>query len=178
MRLFLKNVSKRQQILSLPPTFTRMRTASAVKYPSVWPYGPRERMPSVSTPASYPPATAVWTRTAWSSPRRNLRRNTPTLYRALYYHRHQLPRAHRPGHATAGQQGRRTALYRPPPLPSRIEGHPCINTEAAATGELICHLIESLGITLDHKLALPLYTSILIDTNSFRYPTVTPEPTG
>ena len=61
------------------------------------------------------------------------------------------------------------------PCPPELKAIHCIDTEAAATGELICHLIESLNIPLDRKLALPLYTSILIDTNSFRYPTVTAE---
>ena len=61
------------------------------------------------------------------------------------------------------------------PCPREVEAIHCINTEAAATGELISILIHSLGIPLDQKLALPLYTSILIDTNSFRYPTVTAE---
>ena len=59
------------------------------------------------------------------------------------------------------------------PCPPELEAIHCINTQMAATGELISALIESLGIPFDKKLALPLYTSILIDTSSFRYPTVT-----
>ena len=59
------------------------------------------------------------------------------------------------------------------PCPQELEAIHCINTKMAATGELITTLIESLNIPLEPKLALPLYTSILIDTNSFRYPTVT-----
>lgn len=49
----------------------------------------------------------------------------------------------------------------------------CIDTTAAATGQLVGELIEHMGITFDQKMALPLYTAILIDTSSFRYPTVT-----
>jgi phosphoesterase RecJ-like protein len=53
-----------------------------------------------------------------------------------------------------------------------MDGH-CIDTSAAATGQLIGELIESLNLEFDAKMALPLYTAILIDTSSFRYPTVT-----
>jgi len=49
----------------------------------------------------------------------------------------------------------------------------CIDTSAAATGQLVGELIESIGLEFDQKMALPLYTAILIDTSSFRYPTVT-----
>ncbi len=58
------------------------------------------------------------------------------------------------------------------PCPKEIARIHCIDTKAAATGELVGTLIESLGIDFDEKMALPLYTSILIDTSSFRYPTV------
>lgn len=49
----------------------------------------------------------------------------------------------------------------------------CIDTLAAATGQLVGELIECLGIEFTEQMALPLYTAILIDTSSFRYPTVT-----
>ncbi len=49
----------------------------------------------------------------------------------------------------------------------------CIDVTKAATGELAGDLILSLGIKLTADMALPLYTAILIDTSSFRYPTVT-----
>lgn len=49
----------------------------------------------------------------------------------------------------------------------------CIDTAKAATGELAGDLIKSLGIELTKEMALPLYTAVLIDTSSFRYPTVT-----
>jgi bifunctional oligoribonuclease and PAP phosphatase NrnA len=58
------------------------------------------------------------------------------------------------------------------PCPKEIARIHCIDTEAAATGELVGRLIESLGISFTKEMALPLYTSILIDTSSFRYPTV------
>lgn len=51
--------------------------------------------------------------------------------------------------------------------------HHCLNAKAAATGELVCDLIESIGVKLTKKIALPLYTAIIIDTSSFRYPNVT-----
>lgn len=53
-----------------------------------------------------------------------------------------------------------------------IDNH-CIDTSKAATGELAGDLILSLDVTLSRDMALPLYTAILIDTSSFRYPTVT-----
>lgn len=59
------------------------------------------------------------------------------------------------------------------PCPESVKKNNCIDTEAAATGQLVGELIESLGIDFDKNMALPLYTAILIDTSSFRYPTVT-----
>ncbi len=62
-----------------------------------------------------------------------------------------------------------------------IDHHPCLNTkpgvhlvetDAAATGQLVGELIKQLGVQFNEKIALPLYTAILIDTSSFRYPTV------
>ncbi len=58
------------------------------------------------------------------------------------------------------------------PAPPEIASLHCIDTTVAATGELVGNLIDELGIPLNRELALALYTSILIDTNSFRYPTV------
>jgi phosphoesterase RecJ-like protein len=58
------------------------------------------------------------------------------------------------------------------PCDESISKDNCIDTSTAATGELIGRLITSLGIEFNHKIALPLYTAILIDTSSFRYPTV------
>lgn len=49
----------------------------------------------------------------------------------------------------------------------------CIDTDMAATGELVGKLIDSIGVPFDQHIALALYTAILIDTSSFRYPTVT-----
>ena len=48
----------------------------------------------------------------------------------------------------------------------------CIDITAAATGQIIGEIILDLGITLTKEMALPLYTAIIIDTSSFRYPTV------
>ncbi|MBT3584600.1 MAG: bifunctional oligoribonuclease/PAP phosphatase NrnA [Halobacteriovoraceae bacterium] len=59
------------------------------------------------------------------------------------------------------------------PCPKELAAIHCIDTKMAATGELVGKLIASLGVKFTKDLALPLYTSILIDTSSFRYPTVT-----
>jgi bifunctional oligoribonuclease and PAP phosphatase NrnA len=59
------------------------------------------------------------------------------------------------------------------PCPKQLMALHCIDTSMAATGELVGRLIQALKIPFNQKLALPLYTSILIDTSSFRYPTVT-----
>lgn len=48
----------------------------------------------------------------------------------------------------------------------------CIDVTAAATGQLVGEMIESLGVKFTKKMALPIYTAIIIDTSSFRYPTV------
>ncbi len=59
------------------------------------------------------------------------------------------------------------------PAPKELAAIHCIDTKMAATGELVGTLIESLGVTFTRDMAYALYTSILIDTSSFRYPTVT-----
>ena len=59
------------------------------------------------------------------------------------------------------------------PCPKEVMIQNCIDTSKAATGELAGELIMSLGVPLNREMALPLYTAILIDTSSFRYPTVT-----
>ena len=51
------------------------------------------------------------------------------------------------------------------------DGH-LVDPTAAATGQLVSELLDALEIQMTPQLALPLYTAILIDTNSFRYPTV------
>lgn len=48
----------------------------------------------------------------------------------------------------------------------------CIDVSAAATGQLVGEMIEYLGVQFTKKIALPIYTAIIIDTSSFRYPTV------
>ena len=48
----------------------------------------------------------------------------------------------------------------------------CIDVQAAATGQLVGEMIEYLGVPFTKKMALPIYTAIIIDTSSFRYPTV------
>lgn len=59
------------------------------------------------------------------------------------------------------------------PCPKEVMLVNCIDTNKAATGELAGDLIKSIGVELTREMALPLYTAVLIDTSSFRYPTVT-----
>jgi phosphoesterase RecJ-like protein len=59
------------------------------------------------------------------------------------------------------------------PCPKDVMLNNCIDTSKAATGELAGDLIKSIGVELTREMALPLYTAVLIDTSSFRYPTVT-----
>lgn len=47
-----------------------------------------------------------------------------------------------------------------------------IDTEASSTGELIGHLLVEMGEEIDFITARALYTAILVDTSSFRYPNV------
>jgi phosphoesterase RecJ-like protein len=61
------------------------------------------------------------------------------------------------------------------PCPEVLKTIHCIDTNAAATGQIVGKLIQAIGINFDKEMALPLYTSILIDTSSFRYPTVSAE---
>lgn len=59
------------------------------------------------------------------------------------------------------------------PCPKELKAIHCIDTDMAATGQLVGHLIEAMKVPFTKEMALPLYTAILIDTSSFRYPTVT-----
>lgn len=52
-----------------------------------------------------------------------------------------------------------------------LEDH-CIDVTAAATGQVVGEIIDYLKIKFTKKMALPIYTAIIIDTSSFRYPTV------
>lgn len=49
-----------------------------------------------------------------------------------------------------------------------------LNTEAAATGEILCLLVEALGIVPDKDMATCLYTAIYTDCGSFRFENTTP----
>ena len=49
-----------------------------------------------------------------------------------------------------------------------------LNTEAAATGEILCTLVEKLDVTPDKDLATCLYTAIYTDCGSFRFANTTP----
>jgi bifunctional oligoribonuclease and PAP phosphatase NrnA len=63
-----------------------------------------------------------------------------------------------------------------------IDHHPCaeinpsehiVDTTKAATGELVGDIILDLGVKFNKTMALALYTAIIIDTSSLRYPNVT-----
>jgi len=58
------------------------------------------------------------------------------------------------------------------PCRGRDLSNHCIDVKAAATGQLVGEMIDSLGVPFSKKMALPIYTAIIIDTSSFRYPTV------
>ncbi len=58
------------------------------------------------------------------------------------------------------------------PCRGRDLSNHCIDITAAATGQLVGEMIEYLGVKFTKKIALPIYTAIIIDTSSFRYPTV------
>lgn len=46
-----------------------------------------------------------------------------------------------------------------------------IDSDATSTGEMVFRLIDSFGdVTIDAPIAVPLYTAIMTDTGSFRYP--------
>jgi phosphoesterase RecJ-like protein len=49
-----------------------------------------------------------------------------------------------------------------------------VDPEAAATGEMIYHLIEEMGTPLSREIATNLYVAILTDTGSFHYANTTP----
>lgn len=50
-----------------------------------------------------------------------------------------------------------------------------IDTKAAAVGEIIYQLIKRLGLNVTEDMAENILTSIIVETNSFRLPTVRPE---
>ena len=51
-----------------------------------------------------------------------------------------------------------------------------IDVEASSTGQIVFNLIKSLQIPLDAQIALPIYSSIVFDTNYFRYIRGSPTP--
>lgn len=52
-------------------------------------------------------------------------------------------------------------------------GEHCIVPTKAATGELVAQILLDNQFELTKEIALPLFTAILVDTSSFRYPNVT-----
>ncbi len=58
------------------------------------------------------------------------------------------------------------------PSSEEITALHCIDEKKAATGEIIGEFIDALKIDFSHEISEALYASIIIDTNCFRYPTV------
>lgn len=58
------------------------------------------------------------------------------------------------------------------PVRGRDLSDHCIDVTAAATGQIVGEMIQHIGVRFTKKIALPIYTAIIIDTSSFRYPTV------
>jgi phosphoesterase RecJ-like protein len=50
-----------------------------------------------------------------------------------------------------------------------------IDSQASATGVLVCRIISAFGYAMDRETALCLYVSIITDTGSFRYSNANPE---
>ncbi len=63
-------------------------------------------------------------------------------------------------------------FYRSSSVTKELQALNIIDSSMAATGQLVAHLIEFLKVELTHEMALCLYTAIIIDTSSFRYPSV------
>lgn len=49
-----------------------------------------------------------------------------------------------------------------------------VDTDAAATGELIFELVQAMGGSVSHHMAQALYAAIVTDTGSFRFPKTSP----
>ncbi|MEI8346419.1 MAG: bifunctional oligoribonuclease/PAP phosphatase NrnA [Pseudomonadota bacterium] len=59
------------------------------------------------------------------------------------------------------------------PCQEELQALHCIDTKMAATGQIVGSIIETLKIKFTPAMALPLYAAMIMDTSSFRYPTVT-----
>ena len=81
---------------------------------------------------------------------------------------------HRIGEKTMRIQGNsnETLFIDHHPCPAEVMALHLIDTNFAATGELVADLLEYFKIKLTKEVALALYTAILIDTSNFNYPTM------
>jgi phosphoesterase RecJ-like protein len=59
------------------------------------------------------------------------------------------------------------------PIQGETLEHHFVDTQRSATAEMVATLITELDLIMTKDMALPLFAAILIDTNLFRYPTVT-----
>jgi phosphoesterase RecJ-like protein len=70
----------------------------------------------------------------------------------------------------------RTSLAARAVIDHHLDPHPFadayfIDSGATSTGEMVFRLLESFeGVSIDAEIAVPLYTAIMTDTGSFRYP--------
>lgn len=74
-----------------------------------------------------------------------------------------------------GRMAKRILFIDHHPAPKEVAAVNCIDTNKAATGEMVGEIMIGMGIPLTKEMALCLYTALIIDTSSFRYPTVTNE---
>lgn len=85
--------------------------------------------------------------------------------------------------ADSARMGRASQWFEPDFELLNIDHHPTndrfgtvnlLHVEAAATSEILYHLIDHMGLPLDEEIATALYTGILTDTGGFRYSNTSP----
>ena len=70
------------------------------------------------------------------------------------------------------QKSKRVLFIDHHPCSASLAALHCIDSDAAASGQIVGELAEFLGIEINSEIALLLYMAILTDTSSFRYPSV------
>jgi phosphoesterase RecJ-like protein len=59
--------------------------------------------------------------------------------------------------------------------PHPFAQHYVIDVDATSTGEIVYRMLKALPVRMTHAIAVALYTAIMTDTGSFRYPRTDPE---
>lgn len=59
------------------------------------------------------------------------------------------------------------------PSNSRYAARLLLDSDAAATAEVLCRVLDAMGVSLDRRMATCLYTGLCTDTGCFRYSNVT-----